>query len=319
MEKICQRIWNNNIGIHHNLLQPLEGSDKTFRNPIKLNIILVNIMILVNIQSLKPKLDILVHHMQVNNIDMGFVTETWTQYGNEPKYQYIKANLDTAGYNMLIQSRENQKGGGIAVINKSDLQVKKLSFNEYTSFESLTINLNISTKSYLFLTIYRTPYSTKQPITMLTFLDEFPDHISTLLRSSRNISILGDFNFPWNIAKYPHTTSMQEIMDMHDLKQHIHIQMCKLGNTLDWLISNSPDNILDITNKDFLLGHCINEWKFQVNQKVREQIQTSRRDFSKIDAEKFNHDLNKNLEIDIEKNTSTKLQQLYGCHKKDNG
>ena len=191
--------------------------------------------------------------MQENNIDMGFVTVTWTQYGNEPKYQYIKANLDTVGYNILIQSRESWKGGGIAVIYKSHLQVKKLSFNEYTSFESLTINLDISTKSYLFLTIYRTAHSTKQPITMLTFLDEFLDHISTLLRSSRNISILGDFNIPWNISEHQDTTSMQEIVDMHDLKQHIHIQMHKLGNTLDWLISNSLNNVLDVTNKDFLL------------------------------------------------------------------
>ena len=79
-------------------------------------------MVLVNIQSLEPKLDMLIHHMQLNNIDMCFVTETWTQYGNEPKYQYIKANLDTAGYNILIQSRENRKGGGIAVIHKSHLQ-----------------------------------------------------------------------------------------------------------------------------------------------------------------------------------------------------
>ena len=160
--------------------------------------------------------------------------------------------------------------------------MKKLSFNEYASFESQTINLNISTKSYLFSTIYRAPYSTKQVITMLTFLDEFPDHISTLLRSSRNINILGDFNIPWNITEHPDTTSMLEIMDMHDLKQHIHIQTHKLGNTHDWLISNTPDNIIDITNKDFLLDHCIIEWKFQLSLKVREKTQTSKRDLSKM-------------------------------------
>ena len=300
-KRICQRKWDYNIGIHHNLLQPLERSDKTFKNLIKLN------MVLVNIQSPKPKVDMLIHHMQINSIDMGFVTETWTQYGNEPEYQYIKANLDTAGYNILIQSRENWRGGGIAVIYKSHLQVKKLSFNQCTSFKSLTINLNISTKSYLFSIIYRTPYSTKQPITMLTFLDEFPDHISNLLRSSRNISILGDFNIPWNISEHPDTTSMQKIMDMCDLKQHIHMQMHKLGNTLDWLISNSPNNILDIANKDFLSDHCIIEWKFQGSQTVREKTQTSRRDLSKIDKEKFNYDLNMNLEID----TGKTLQQNY--------
>ena len=189
-EKICQRVWDNNNGIHHNLQQPLNRSDKTFWNLTKLN------MVPVNIQSLKPKLDMLMHHMQLNNINMCFVTEILTQYGNEPEYQYIMANLDTAGYNILIQSRENRKGGGITVVYKSHLQVKKLSFNEYTSFESLTINLNISTKLYLFSAIYRTPYSTQQPITMLTFLEEFPDHISSLFRSSKNIIILGDFNIP---------------------------------------------------------------------------------------------------------------------------
>ena len=165
----------------------------------------------------------LIHHIQLNNIDMCFVTETWTQHGNEPEYQYIKANLDTARYKILIQSRENRKGGGIAVIYESHLHVKKLSFNEYTSFEALTVNLDITTKSYLFSAIYRAPYSIKQPVTMLTFLEEFPDHISSLLRSSKNIIILGDFNIPWNKPENPNTTSMQEILDMHDLHQHIYI------------------------------------------------------------------------------------------------
>ena len=73
-------------------------------------------MALTNIQSIKPKLDMLIHHMQLNNLDMCFLTETWTQCGNEPDYQYIKANLETVGYNIMMHSRENRKGGGIAVI-----------------------------------------------------------------------------------------------------------------------------------------------------------------------------------------------------------
>ena len=206
---------------------------------------------------------------------------------------------------MLIQSRENWRGGGIAIIYKSHLQVKKLIFNNYTSFASLTVILNISTKLYLFWTIYRAPYSTKQPATILTFLEEFPDYISTLLRNSRNINILGDFNIPWNIADHPDT--MQEVMDMYDLKQHIRTQMHKLGNTLDWLISNNPTSIIDITNKNFLLDHCILEWKFQVSHIIREKMQTSRRHLNNIDEKKFKEDLEISLEIDAGKT----LQQNY--------
>ena len=152
-------------------------------------------MVLVSIQSLKPKLYMLMHHIKVNNIGMYFVLETWTQHGNEPEHQYIKAMLDIVGYKILTQSRENRKGGGIAAIYMSHLHVKKLSFKEYTSFEALTIKLDITTISYIFSTIYRAPYSTKQPVTMQTFLEEFPDHITSLLRSFNNILISGDFTF----------------------------------------------------------------------------------------------------------------------------
>ena len=93
-------------------------------------------MALANIQSLKPKLDMLIHNMQFNNTDMCFVTETWMQHGNEPEYKYIKANLDTAGYNILIQGRENRKGGGLAVIYKLNLHV-----NDMSSFPEVMIAL----------------------------------------------------------------------------------------------------------------------------------------------------------------------------------
>ena len=99
-KKICSRIWNNNNGIHHNVLWSLNRSDKTFWNLAKLK------MALVTMQSLKPKLDILIHHTQLNNIDMCFVMETWTQHDNKPEYQYIKANLDIPGYKIPIQSRK---------------------------------------------------------------------------------------------------------------------------------------------------------------------------------------------------------------------
>ena len=188
-----------------------------------------------------------------------------------PDYQYIRANLDTAGYNIIIHSRDNRRGGGIAVIHRPHLHFKKLSFNENRSFETITINLNITTTSFLLSTIYRAPYSSKQQVTMLTVLEEFPEHVSSMLRSSKNVIILGDFNIPWNKPENPDTTSLREILNMYDLHQHINIQTHKLGNTPDWLISNSPDTIQDITGKDFMSDHNIIEWKLQINWKVTEK------------------------------------------------
>ena len=113
--------------------------------------------------------------------------------------------------------------------------------------------------------------------TMQTFLEEFPDHISSLLRTSKNVIILGDFNIPWNKPEHPGTTSMQEISDMYDLHQHINIQTHKLGNPLNWLISNSLETIQDITNKDFLSDYSIIEWTFQISQKVTKNANNKKR------------------------------------------
>ena len=249
----------------------------------------------------------LIHHMQLYNLDICFITETWTQNGNGLDYQYIRANLDTAGYNIIIHSRDNRRGGGIAVIHRPHLNIKKLSFNENRSFEAITINLNITTSSFLLSTIYRAPYSSKQQVTILTFLEEFPEHVSSMLRSSKNVIILGDFNIPWNKPEHPDTTSLREILDMYDLHQHINIQTHKLGNTLDWLTSNSPDTIHDITGKDFMSDHNIIEWKLQINQKVTEKREITRRDLSKVNDESFMSDLKNNLDV----NSKKTLQQNY--------
>ena len=99
---------------------------------------------------------------------------------------------------------------------------------------------------------------------------------------------------------------MQEILDMHDLNQHMHTQTHKLRNTIDWCISNTANTIQDMANKDYLSDHSIIEWKFQISGKASEKIQKSRRDLTKINQENFSIDLKMNLQIDI-KNTPTKL------------
>ena len=95
---------------------------------------------------------------------------------------------------------------------------------------------------------------------------------------------------------------------MYSLNQHINLQTHKLGNTLDWLISSSPETIQDITSKDFLSDHCIIEWKFQISQKVTEKIKTTSRGLSRVIEESFMSDLKNNLDVDIEKTLQQKLQ-----------
>ena len=120
-------------------------------------------------------------------------------------------------------------------------------------------------------------------------------YLEALIISSFQETLTFIGNKPENLD----TISMQEMLDMHDLNQHIHTQAHKNRNSIDQLISNTANIIHDITNKDYISDHSFIEWKFQISRKSTEKIQKSRCNLAKINEENFNIDLKKNLQMDI--------------------
>ena len=68
-------------------------------------------------------------------------------------------------------------------------------------------------------------------------MDVFSEHITTLLQQDDDPIILGDINIPWNKEDKIDRESLVEIIGLHNLNQHVHMQTHKQGNTLDWIIS----------------------------------------------------------------------------------
>ena len=162
------RPWDTNQGVHKNLLIPLERHHKTVWNPSLSN------LMLTNIQSLKPKIDVLLHYILEHKVDTCFITETWISKNED--LQYIKANLKMQGYQILSCERENRKGGGLACIYNENLKIQAPKSQKYESFELLTVQVNIKSKTNIFSLIYRPPSSTKHKIPIRVFLDEFTEH-----------------------------------------------------------------------------------------------------------------------------------------------
>ena len=101
-----------------------------------------------NIQSLKPKIDVILHYILEHKLDICFITETWISKNED--LQYIKANLKMQGYHILSCERENRKEGGLACIYNEKLKMKALKSQKYESFESLIVQLNIKSKTNIF-------------------------------------------------------------------------------------------------------------------------------------------------------------------------
>ena len=62
---------------------------------------------LTNIQSLKPKIDVILHYILEHKLDICFITETWISKNED--LQYIKANLKMQGYHILSCERKIEK------------------------------------------------------------------------------------------------------------------------------------------------------------------------------------------------------------------
>ena len=230
------RAWSSNKGVHQHLLQTLPKYDITKWNDTTIR------MLLINIQSMKSKIDALLHHITLNDIDICLITETWIQ--TDEDLQILDANISGLGYKVINKCRENKPGGGIACTYKGHLDFRiYMKDNTYTSFECLTVKLMIKSKCHWISTIYRPLYSNRHPIPISTFIDEFPDHVSHLLCQTDNPIIVGDINIPWNKTDNLDTISLTEILELYNLKQHVASPTHKQGNTIDWVmnVKNTDD------------------------------------------------------------------------------
>ena len=91
------------------------------------------------------------------------------------------------GYKTIKQERSNGIGGGLLVLHKPELKLKKLFFNastEYKTFEYVCCTMPWRKTVLKIVNLYRLPYSNKHPVTGNMFLDEFEVFLSDLFQYS---------------------------------------------------------------------------------------------------------------------------------------
>ena len=248
----------------------------------------------------------IIHYILEPKLDICFITETWISKHED--LQYIKANLKMQGYHILSCNREN-RGGGLACIYNEKLKMKASKSQKYESFESLTVQVSIKSKTNIFSLIYRPPSSTKNGMPIRVFLDEFSEHITTLLQQDEDPIILGDINIPWNKEDNMDRESLVKIMSLYNLKQHVDIQTHKQGNTLDWIMSKeNSTTISEINEGDYLSDHCAITWTHKVEKQPMENIIHTGRDLKSIKEQNFASDLADRLPTT---SNTDDLQTLY--------
>ena len=117
-------------------------------------------LMLANVQSIKSKTKLVMDYLLDNKVDIAILTETWLSDNDEI---WLKASdLNQHGYKTLHQNRPKHQGGGLAIICKSNLQVKQLDIGSKSSFEYLVCRISGKSVVVTTVAIYHPPYSADQ-------------------------------------------------------------------------------------------------------------------------------------------------------------
>ena len=140
---------------------------------------------LFSIQSLKPKIDTLLHLLVTSKTEICLITETWIKQDYD--LNSVNAIVKNHAYKIISQERTDRPDGGIACVFKAHLNICKTPMETRTSFETLTTKLKFEPKYYILSTVYMILYSTRCLISTTTFLDELPDTFNELQWKNRII------------------------------------------------------------------------------------------------------------------------------------
>ncbi len=158
------------------------------------------------------------------------LTETWHQ----PDVFSVLNETCPSGYCYLQKARSTGRGGGLAVIYRSQLDLSPLALPELYTFECLAFNFNRKPSLPLtVLLIYRPPKSNS------CFISELYNLLLNFCATSSNIVILGDFNIHVNNPSCHFATEFLQLLDCLNLRQYVDVPTHIKGNTLDLVITES--------------------------------------------------------------------------------
>ncbi|KAE8283704.1 hypothetical protein D5F01_LYC19107 [Larimichthys crocea] len=156
------------------------------------------------------------------------LTETW----QKPEAFSVLNKTCPNGFCYLQRTRTSGRGGGLAVIHSSDLDITPLPLPELSSFECLAFKCKPPFHMTILL-IYRPPKP--NPV----FITEMYNLLSIFCTTSANLIILGDMNLHVDSPSCHSAAEFLQLLDCFNLSQLVDVPTHTKGHTLDLVITDS--------------------------------------------------------------------------------
>ena len=166
------------------------------------------------------------------DVEIACVNETWF----DQKEGVFTKKIKDAGFEPHHAYRDGKRGGGVAIIYKSQLTVKEgnASTSGYESFEYAYITITLKSKQkVVILCIYR-----KQEVTFSIFTEELSSLVEKLLFGGDALLVVGDFNVWVECEDDRNGKELTTLMGSFGLNQLVLEPTHREGHTLDQVYVN---------------------------------------------------------------------------------
>lgn len=220
-------------------------------------------------------------------MDFLVITETWLRPDGQD--QFSINSLTPNGFRLQHTPRIDKRGGGLAIVYHSSLQVDSLRVGHFESFESFTADIKHLSTTLCLTALYRPPHSS-QP----KFISEFADLLELQSVGNINSIILGDFNLPMNNPSQPSVANFKSTLDSLNFQQLVSHPTHTNGNTLDLIICPATAAVsvkIKGVNWSVSSDHGAILCDIQLPKPVRPRKNISVRKWSSVDITTFNEEI----------------------------
>ena len=141
--------------------------------------------------------------------------------------------------------RINNCGGGVGLLYNKCYKIEKQDVTSFLSFEYMEVLLRTPATILRIGVLYRPPPSTQNGLTATMFFNEFPILLERLAVASGHLLLTGDVNFHVDDCTDSLTSRLLDLLDSHNLIQHVSGPTHKDNHTLDLMITRACEDIIE--------------------------------------------------------------------------
>ncbi|XP_070182906.1 uncharacterized protein [Littorina saxatilis] len=136
--------------------------------------------------------------------------------------------------------------------------------------------------------IYRPPPNAKNKFTFPMFLTEAEEMLQHHYTHTSNIVLIGDFNIQFDQPQNTDTRQTMDLLDCHDLKQHVDTPTRKT-HIIDWIVTHeSTDLVYDILLNDYLRSdHSAVLFSLKMAKPSKQKKRVVRRNLKEVNTDTF--------------------------------